>query len=482
MQIVGREEEIEVLQEMCESFEPHFLAIYGRRRIGKTFLISEFFKDKGVYFEITGMKEGKLSEQLIQFSFEYARIFNQGKLVPTFKSWNSAFQKLQEAVEKIKDKKIILFFDETPWLASHKSGFLSAMEHFWNRYGSKNPGIILIVCGSSASWIIKKIIYNKGGLYNRVTRKIKLLPFSLKEVELYLKSKKIELDRKQIVDLYMVFGGVPKYLSYVKRGRSVAETISFTCFSDKGALHEEFSALYGSLFENSERHIAVVQSLAEVSTGLSKNELLKRSGLSSGGTAGRVIQELVDAGFIMYIPPFGRKKVDGKYRICDEYSFFYFSWIKKLARTSLENGDGEFWMKKLGTPAWYTWSGYVFESLCLKHIVEIKKALGIAAVETVASGWWYRAESEEEQGAQIDLVIDREDRCVNLCEIKYSNLEFSITKEYLQKLENKKRCFQEKEGLKKALFTTLIISYGVKRNSCFFEGVDRELTINDLFS
>lgn len=482
MQIIGREEELIVLKEVYEAFEPHFLAVYGRRRIGKTFLISEFFKDKGVYFEITGMKKGKLAEQLFQFAFEFSRIFKNGNKIETPKSWISAFQILQEAIEKTQNEKIVLFFDEAPWLASPKSGFLSALEHFWNRYLSKNPQIILVVCGSSASWIIKKIIYNKGGLYNRVTRKLRLLPFSLKESELYLKSRHIELDRKQITDLYMAFGGIPKYLSYVKRGHSVAQIISTSCFSDKGSLYEEFSALYSSLFENSEKHIAIVEALSEVHTGLTKNELLKRTALYSGGTSSKTIQELIDAGFIMYIPPFGEKKVDGKYRLCDEYSLFYLFWIKKNIRTNLESGNGEFWMKKQGTAEWYNWSGYAFESLCLKHITSIKKNLGISGVETIASGWWTPLKNKEEQGAQIDLVIDREDKCINLCEIKYSDSEFLITKSYVTNLKNKKSIFREKTKTKKALFTTFITPYGVKKNPYAVEYVDKELTLDDLFS
>lgn len=482
MQIVGREEELSILKEVYEDLEPQFLAVYGRRRIGKTFLISEFFKNKGVYFEITGMKKGKLAEQLFHFAFEFSRIFGEGTKIATPKSWSSAFQTLQEAIEKIQDMKIILFFDEAPWLDSPKSGFLRALEHFWNRYLSKNPQIILVVCGSSASWIIKKIIYDKGGLYNRVTRKLRLLPFSLREVEIYLKSRQIELDRKQITDLYMAFGGVPKYLSYVKRGYSVAQIISSTCFSDKGALSEEFSALYGSLFENSEQHIAIIHALAEVISGLTKNDLLKRANLSSGGSSTRAIQELVDAGFVMYVPPFGKKKIDGKYRVCDEYSFFYLSWIKKNVRTNLESGNGEVWMKKQGSAEWHSWSGYAFESLCLKHITSIKKALGISGVETIASGWWFSPKNIEEKGAQIDLVIDREDRCVNLCEIKYSDSEFLITKSYVENLRNKKNVFREKTGMKKALFMTFITPYGVQKNSYALDCVDRELTLNDLFS
>jgi len=481
MELIGREWEKRVLQEIYEDKEAHFLAVYGRRRIGKTFLISEFFKDKGIYFEITGMKGGKMVDQLSHFSFEFGRIFEGGNKVSIPKNWSEAFQMLQSAIEKQEKKKITLFFDEAPWLASHKSGFLSALEYFWNRYLSKNPRIILIICGSSASWIIKKVIYDKGGLYNRVTKKIHLLPFSLQEVELYLRSRQIELDRKQIVDLYMVFGGVPKYLSYVKRGYSVAQIVSSVCFAAGGALNEEFTALYGSLFENSEQHISVVRALSESIYGMNKNELLAKLKFSSGGTSSQVIQELVDAGFIVYVPPFGKKKVGGRYRICDEYSFFYLSWIKKLANTNLEIGDPGFWMKKQGTPAWYAWSGYSFESLCLKHIMQIKQALGIAGVETVASGWWYQSKQPEETGAQIDLVIDRGDRCINLCELKYSDAEFIITKSYAENLRNKKKAFKEKTATKKTIFTTILTPYGAKKNAQYLDCIDREVTLDALF-
>ena len=262
--IIGRDEELEMLQEIYESTEPQFLAVYGRRRIGKTFLISEFFKNKGVYFEITGMKEGTTSEQLFQFAYEFSRQFNAGERIASPKNWAQALNLLHEAVEKVeKGEKIILFFDEVPWLASPRSKFLNALEHFWNRYISRNKNVILIICGSSASWIIRNIINNKGGLHGRVTRKMRLLPFTLLETEKYLKSRHIELDRKQIIDIYMAMGGVPKYLSYIARGKSATQIINDVCFSLNGGLYNEFDNLYSSLFENYEHHVAIVKALAK---------------------------------------------------------------------------------------------------------------------------------------------------------------------------------------------------------------------------
>ncbi|QZA58792.1 AAA family ATPase [Candidatus Rhabdochlamydia porcellionis] len=480
--IIGRRKELEMLQEIYESTEPQFLAVYGRRRIGKTFLISEFFKNKGIYFEITGMKEGSKTEQLFQFSYEFSRQFNQRKRTTPPENWAQALNLLHEAIERIKDKKIILFFDEVPWLASPRSKFLNALEHFWNRYISREKNVILIICGSSASWIIRNIINNKGGLYGRVTKKMRLLPFSLLETEKYLKSRHIELDRKQIIDIYMAMGGVPKYLSYIDRGKSATQIINDVCFSLNGGLYNEFDNLYRSLFENYEHHIAIVKALAKAVDGLTKNELLNKTKLTSGGTSSRIIEELIDAGFLIHVPSFNKKKAGGIYRLIDEYSLFYLTWIVENSKMGLESVDSEFWIKKQSTPKWNTWSGCAFESLCLKHIQKIKKALGISGISTIESGWRYLPKKAiKEQGAQIDLVIDRADKCINLCEMKYSSSEFIIDKPYEEKLQNKKSVFRKQTETTKTLFVTMVTTYGVKKNSHYLSVIDNQLTMDDLF-
>jgi len=390
---------------------------------------------------------------------------------------------LHEAIEKVDpEKKIILFFDEIPWLASPRSKFLNALEHFWNRYLSRSKQVILIICGSSASWIIRNIINNKGGLHGRITRKIRLLPFTLSETEKYLRSRHIELDKKQIIDIYLAMGGVPKYLSYVARGKSAAQVVNDVCFSLNGALYDEFNNLYKSLFESHEYHIAIVKVLSRSREGLTKNELLDKAKLTSGGTSSKIIEELVDAGFLICVPLFNRKKAGSIYRLIDEYSLFYLTWIADNSKIGLESVDPEFWIKKQGTSKWTAWSGCAFESLCLKHIQKIKKALGISGISTVESGWHYLPKKGmDQQGAQIDLVIDRADRCINLCEVKYSDSEFVIDKSYVEKLRIKKRVFKEQTGTTKTLFTTLVTTYGVKKNVHYLAAVDHQLTMDDLF-
>lgn len=482
--IIGRKEEIQILQSALDSTDPQFLAIYGRRRIGKTFLITEFFKDKGLYFEITGMKGGTTKEQLFQFTHEYTRTFQINKPLSKPESWAEALTMLYDAIENVsEEQKIILFFDELPWLASPRSRFIAALEHCWNRYISRRKNVILIICGSSASWIIRNIINNKGGLHGRITRKIRLLPFSLAETEKYLISRHIHLDRKQIVDIYIAIGGVPKYLSYVTKGKSSTQTINDICFSPQGALRDEFHNLYRSLFSSFESHISIVKILSKASSGMNKDQLLKKAKLTSGGSSSKIIEELVDAGFIAYIPSFGTKKSKGLYRLIDEYSLFYLSWIADMEKSSLAYKDPDYWIKMQQSPSWHSWSGYAFEALALKHISHIKKGLGISGVSSTESAWKHLAKKQsKDKGTQIDLVIDRSDQCINLCEIKYCRDKFTVDKEYGRSLEDKKQIFRKITKTTKSLFLTMITTYGTHINTHYQSVVDNQITMDDLFS
>ncbi len=474
--IFARQKELKILEKIYHSNQPEFLSIYGRRRIGKTFLIRQFFKNKGLYFELTGIKEGSLRQQLQSFNIEFSRVFG---ILATPRGWIEALDTLRRAIEQISSReRVILFFDEIPWLATPRSGFLQALEHFWNRYMSDDPRIILIVCGSAASWMIKKINRNKGGLHGRLTAEIRLLPFDLGETEKFLLSRGITLERKQLIDIYMAIGGVAKYLSYVERGRSSLQVIGQLCFN--GPLFREFDELYSSLFQHCTRHITVVKALAEASAGLTTSEICQITGMSSGGGIATILDELEASGFIIPHASFGKKKYEMRYRLIDEYSLFYLRWITQANSVDLNGVDEDFWLKMGNAPAGRAWSGYAFENLCMKHIRKIKNALGISGVSTRESAWIYKPPpGSEERGTQIDLIIDRADNCVNLCEIKYSNNPFPITKDYALKLQAKRAIFIEKTHLKKSIFLTFITTYGVKAKESGL--VDIELTMNDLF-
>ena len=478
MSIIGREKELKVLEKLYKSPEAEFLAVYGRRRIGKTFLINEFFKDKGVYFELTGSQEASLAQQLKNFAIVFGNQFREKP--PTPKSWTDAFELLKSTVEKLGgNQKIILFFDELPWLASKRSGFLSVLDYYWNRYFSRNPKILLIVCGSAASWMIKKVIYNKGGLHGRLTATIQLLPFDLGETEKFLKARHVELDRKQILELYMAIGGVAKYLTYVKRGKSSAEIIQELCFEQGSPLSHEFYKLYTSLFTNYTHHIQVVETLGKHKNGMTLIALLQSTGLPSGGSSSMILQELQESGFILYSQDFKKHKKNGTYRLIDEFSLFYLNWMKDFF--AFNNLNKNYWLRIQSHASFISWAGYAFEGICLKYLSKVIHGLGLDIVASSASSWSYLPKNKEEIGAQIDLVIHRTDGCINLCEIKFCNEEFIIDKGYGANLAYKKGLFRKITKTKKSLFTTLITAYGTQENSHYLSCVDNQLSMDVFF-
>lgn len=482
--IFGREAEKAILERLFLSKRAEFLAMYGRRRIGKTFLIYEFFKDKGVYFEVTGSNKASKKEQLRRFYKDFVSKFPE-EAMDAPQEWADAFDLIKKVAEKLDPStKFILFLDELPWLASPKSGFLSALDYAWNHYLSRFSNVLLIICGSAASWIIRKIVKDKGGLHGRLSAKIRLQPFTLSETEHFLASEGIHIKRKQLIELYMVIGGVAKYLVNVSPGKSSVQIINEICFSQNGFLFSEFSELYQSLFNDSETHLAIVRALAKKRKGISLEELLKETRLSHGGRVTEILEELEESGFILRMPAFGKAIRDRKIRLIDEYTFFYLSWIEK-AKASILRSTGlnpNYWNKMCKTPSWYDWSGHAFENICLTHINEIKTALGIAGVATEESHWQYfPTKKDVERGVEIDLLIDRADDCINICEIKFCNNEFQIERDYAQQLERKKDVFQKITGTKKTIFMTMITPFGVVKNEHYIGLIDQQLTMDALF-
>ena len=470
--IIGRRQEKQVLERLLISNEPEFLAIYGRRRVGKTFLIKEYFEGRCPFFELTGEKDAALREQLQNFTFSYRTNFPDEQ-TPRVHSWREAFQLLATTIDRtLSGKRFVLFFDELPWLTSRKSKFLTALDHFWNAWGNRR-NLVLIVCGSAASWMIGKLLHSKGGLYNRVTAQIRLLPFSLSEVEAYLKHRGVNLGRKDIVELTMCLGGIPHYLRDIRRGESVAQAVDRLCFSSDGLLRDELDKLYASLFEGHERHVAVIRALAKKRRGITRKELLDTMGEPSGGGLTRVLKELEESAFIGRDTCFGHKTQKALYRLIDEYSLFHLTWVEHMRAES----QG-YWMGRHGSRPWQVWSGLAFEALCLKHVAQIRQGLGISGVSTVRSSWHTHTETE---GAQIDLVIDRADNCINLCEMKYADHVFTINKSYAEVLRRKIRLFRDTTRTKKNLFLTMMTTYGCQHNSLFDELVAVELTMNTLF-
>lgn len=368
-----------------------------------------------------------------------------------------------------------MFFDEFPWIHTQKSGFLQAFAHFWNTWGTRHSNIIIVICGSAAFWMIRNVVNNKGGLHNRISKVIALLPFNLHETESYLKSRGVRLDRYQLLQLYMAMGGIPHYLKEVNPGQSVAQTINHLFFSKNGLLRKEFGNLYKSLFDNAQHHMLVIKSLAKKATGLTRNEIIEACALSTGGTTTQLLEELEESGFITRYIPFEKDTRDIIYKLFDEYTLFYLKFIE----SSKAKGKDAWTLLSTGA-SFNSWAGFAFESICQKHIDQIKKALGIESVYTEISGWRY-SPKRGEQGAQIDLLIDRRDLCINICEMKFSTSEFVIDKRYAAELTSKLRVFQENTKTKKTLFLTMITTWGVKRNTYYTSLVQNEVTVDALF-
>ncbi|MBX3254949.1 MAG: AAA family ATPase [Chitinophagaceae bacterium] len=473
--LVGRHEEKKILAAALASGVPELVAIYGRRRIGKTFLVRSFYKER-LLFDFTGIHNADLSTQLENFSIALQKAMSSAVPAAVPQNWIQAFFFLEQYLTpKIKKQKAVIFFDEFPWIHTPRSGFLQAFGHFWNTWASMQPNIVVVICGSAASWMIQNIVNNKGGLHNRITRTIRLLPFDLGETDEYLKSRAVKLNHYQVLQIYMAMGGVPQYLSGIVPGESAAQNIDRLYFSKTAPLRREFNNLYESLFTNARHHIAVIKALSKKGKGLTRNEVIKACGLSSGGTTTRLLEELEESGFIARYIPFERDMKDSIYKLFDEYSLFYLKYIEG----SRASGKGT-WLRLANSPSFTSWAGFSFETICQKHLVQIKKRLGIEAVYTEASAWRQTAQKGK-QGAQIDLLIDRQDACINVCEIKFSVTEFTIDKQYAAALENKMRVFKSAVKTKKTLFLTMITTYGIQRNMYATGLVQSEIKMDALF-
>jgi uncharacterized protein len=470
--MIGRKEEIETLISLKQSNQSAFAAVYGRRRIGKTYLIRQVFEDTFT-FKVTGIANVELLQQLANFHGALVNYFPELEDEPVAKDWFQAFQQLIKALEASDEPRKILFLDELPWLDNTKSYFIAALEHFWNSWASARPDILLIVCGSSASWMINNLINNKGGLHNRVTHQLKLDPFTLAECEDFFKSKSSSYTRYQILQLYMALGGIPFYLEAVKIGKSASQNINDLCFTPKGIMRKEFNNLYASLFKKANKHINIIEVLSQKMKGMERDELLKSANLSNNGNTAKILAELEECNFITKYSGFGQNTRNTIYQLTDFYSLFYIKFIK-FSNVK----DKDFWINSIDSPEIRAWSGYAFEQVCFAHLDEIKKALGISGVQTNTTAWIGNNGTHK---AQVDLVIDRRDQVINLCEAKFSINQFTIDKKYAEELRTKIGVFKDVTQTQKSIFLTCITTFGLTPNEYAQSLVQNSLTMDILF-
>ncbi len=471
--LIGRQQEISQISKYIESDQREFIALYGRRRIGKTFLIRELFKDNFA-FEMTGTLDAPKSTQMYNFGVALAK-YGIETTKPLTK-WEEAFTYLAQLLAKKKStqKPLIVFIDELPCLDTPRSGFIKALDHFWNGLTADIENLKLIVCGSATSWMVDNLIDNYGGLHNRITHEIHLMPFTLKETEDYLNKKSFKLGRLQIAQIYMIFGGVPYYLSLLNPNLSVAQNIDKLYFSRNGELRNEYTRLYKSLFKSPDQYVRIIELLSKNKKGLTRDEIKQQLGISTGGTLSSLLENLENCDFIRryFVKDIKIKSKEGIYQLTDFFSMFHLSFFNK------NKNDGEYWSHTLNTPTQNNWFGLAFERLAMAHIPQIKRALHIDSIHTEYFSW--RSKNIENK-AQIDLIIQRADQMTNICEIKYSLGEYTITKDEAKKIANRITSYSSETRSKNGIFLTLITPYGIA-NNVYSGEVAAQVLLDDLFT
>ena len=478
--MIGRTEEQKMLKALLEEEESQFVAVYGRRRIGKTYLIRESFH-YSFTFQHTGISNNSLTagDRMQAQLDKFAESLSEAGFHPTgrLRTWNEAFNALKQVIIHSQEKKKVIFIDELSWMDTRESGLISALESFWNGWvtARSEKDVILIVCASATYWMMNNIVNARGGLHNRLTATINLKPFTLKECEEYLASKKILMNRHQILQCYMVLGGVPYYWSLLKKGRSLPQNIDDLFFKEGAPLQNEYRNLYQALFNKPDQYIRIIEALSHANQGITREEICRRTGIPASGNLSHKLEELECSGFIRKYIPFGYQKRKSLYQLMDNYTLFYFKFIRNKAY------DENYWKTKANSPEVYAWSGVAFERVCLEHILQIKAALGIAGVSTEVNAWHCDPDPDQGiYGSQIDLLIVRRDQIINMCEMKYSETEFLADAAYDRAQQRKMSDFQRITKTKYSIHPTLVTTYGVENNA-YSGNIQSVITADHLF-
>jgi AAA+ ATPase superfamily predicted ATPase len=476
--IIGRKHEQEELERLYESDRPEFVAVYGRRRVGKTFLIKQALKDR-ITFQHTGVspvdQEGERNRMRVQLESFYYSMLNQGlEGFKQPKTWMEAFFQLEQLLQQLDDgSRQVVFFDELPWMDTPRSGFLPAFESFWNGWCSGRDNMMLVVCGSATSWILSNLSRSKGGLYGRLTCEIKLSPFTLGECEQYFEHEGIALSRYDILQSYMVFGGIPYYLSYFRKGLSFEQNTDQILFGNKPRLQDEFNRLFRAIFTNADDCKKIIRLLSTRNYGFTREEIAQATKLPLGGGLSNTLASLVESDFILRYSPYG-KGADEYYKLIDNFCLFWLKYVE------LHQKETAFMNDNLTSSIMRSWRGVAFEQVCWQHIPQIKQALGIAGVRTSVSSWFQRGD-EKQEGVQVDMLILRDDNIVNLCEMKFAAGPYSIDQEEERKMLHRVEALSASLSKRQTIHLTLVTTYGLAAGKHSGK-VQRVVVADDLFA
>lgn len=464
-QIIGRIYEQDQLRKRIASDSAELIAFYGRRRIGKTYLVRQFFNETFDFY-YTGIFQGSKDDQLKEFSRQLS-LYSSTKQIK-IKNWFDAFALLRQYLDTINGRPIIVFLDELPWIDTPKSNFLKAFEYFWNSWGISKKNLKCIICGSATTWMRNNVLLSKGGLYNRTTISLYLAPFSLYETQEYLYSRGIVWNKYQIVECYMILGGIPQYLSLIEKGSSLAQNIDNLFFKPNASLSKEYNYVFRSLYKDDSLYKQIVELLAQKAEGMTRKEIKDALHIKDNGNYTTTLSELIDCDFIRAYSSFGKKERNTIYQLTDLFTLFYLRYVMNY-----KGQDSHHWQNMIDSPSRRAWSGYSFEQVCLHHINQIKTKLGISGVQTDVYSW-------KGSDSQIDLILDRRDQIINLCEIKYSLARYMITKQYDEHLRERRESFRLATKTNKALHLTFISTYGIK-DGMYKDNIQNEILIEDLF-
>ena len=471
--MIGRKEEVKKLLAAIESEQSEFVAVYGRRRVGNTFLINETYGGRYA-FQHAGVEKAAMKEQLEYFRQSIMR-YGEARC-PRLRNWREAFFELSKMLERKGDGKKIVFIDEAPWLDTARSGFLSALENFWNGWASLRKDVVLVICGSATSWVINEVLRNRGGLYNRVTKEIPVAPFTLKECEEYAKWKNLPFGRWQLAECYMALGGVAYYWSLLNSEHGVAQNFDNLFFKKNAELRDEFTRLFASLFKHSEKYVELVTTLGARKCGMTREELLATMPSAWGGEISRYLKELEECGFVAKSNIIGTVKKGAIYRVIDNFTMFYFEFLKSRKGT-----EERYWEMSYNEPRINSWRGRAFERICLWHLPQIRQALGISGMKVDAYSWRAKSFASGEQDAQIDLLLERADRTISICEIKFADKEYAFSQTESEKLSRRCQVLFESMPPSKAKHIVAIAPYGVRLNANSAQ-INAVVTLEQLFT
>ena len=470
--LTGREKQQQLLLSLLDHEDSQFVAVYGRRRVGKTYLVRETYTTR-ITFQHTGLQGADKKGQLKEFG---RSLMNAGMpKVPRMSDWFDAFFALEQFLQSRPEGKKVIFIDELPWMDTPKSNLVAALDHFWNGWASARKDIILVICGSATSWIINKIVKNYGGLHNRLTRQIYLEPFTLQECEQYAFANNLGMSRRNILETYMVIGGIPYYWQFMQKQYSWAQNISNLFFEKTSPLRGEFEALYASLFRNPQPYIDIITALGTKKAGMTRAEIIEATGLNIGGKLSAMLEELEECDFIRSFYALGKQTKEILYQLIDNFTLFYFKFL-----ADKRSFGTNYWSRMIVKPQYSAWSGLAFERVCFQHVEQIKRAMGISGIICNVCSWQYRPKYSSESGVQIDMLIDRDDQVINLCEMKYAQGEYEMTEAYEKALRNKLSAFIAHSRTRKGVSLLMLTSYGLKKNQ-WANNIPIQLTMDDLF-